>query len=692
MVKLARDYSVAGLTTQQFYTADFDAAQDICEAYAPLPSDRVNDLGPGKWNRNDAKNFIHPMTATEIWTLATFVSQILFGAQTARKVEPRKDTDEDAANAVNELLQWNDDQQATYLQGFLWCKDAMTMNRGIMYDFWKEIEHYESDSIEVDMPYEAKKNSRGNFAQEPKNFKPKKFTRWKTKAVKDGGFNQIDLISPYDFISDPMLPLLRFQESRFAGHRVMIPWQELKARSELDPTDYMYVLPEVVKKIKARPAAGGSKVFNAPSSPNINSRSRSYFDRIRRGNPVGSAGLTDAVNKEDGGVIECFCMHIRATPKQYDIYDDNSQEILELLFSGETELLSLNILTNKHHQFPYAIAEARPNAHYQFSPSWALMIKPIQDFVDYLKKRRAQSLARTSGNVFLCDPTLVDIEKFTDPDKDGLFIPITPEAKGMPLDNIVKQIPVKDLTANFYEEMNMWIEHAEVTSGAHAFVQGKQEEGDKTATEFVGTQQMATGRISTLARLMSQAALVPQTKRFVSNFQQFMPESQVVRIAGDADDYDPDNPPQKYITIQKADIQAEFDVVPHDGALPGQDQRKVAALSRAVEAASNSVCAPFFDPKVPGNIDLKKVLYDLFRLSGIPLQNFVISKETAFKNLQQMQQAQGGGITPGQPPPQAPGGPPPPTQDVPGGGTIPSATEVPQAPSAAPPLPSPIQV
>ena len=63
--------------------------------------------------------FIHPMTATEIWTLATFISQILFGSQTTRKVEPRKDEDEPKANAVNELLQWNDDQQPTYLQGSL---------------------------------------------------------------------------------------------------------------------------------------------------------------------------------------------------------------------------------------------------------------------------------------------------------------------------------------------------------------------------------------------------------------------------------------------------------------------------------------------------------------------------------------------------------------------------------------------
>ena len=285
------------------------------------------------------------------------------------------------------------------------------------------------------------------------------------------------------------------------------------------------------------------------------------------------------------------------------------------------------------------------------------------------------------------------MEDFTDPEKDGLFIAVTSEAAGRPIDTIIKQIPVQDMTARFYEEMNMWISQAEVTSGAHAFIQGQQDGEDETATKFVGVQQMATGRISTLARLLSVGALAPQTRRIVCNLQQFMPESIVIRVSGDAAEYDPDSPPQKYIAIQKADIQAEFDIVPSDGALPGPDTRKVAALTRAVEAAGTPMGAQIFDDTVPGNLSFKKVMYEIFRLGGMPLTNFVISKDEALKNLQMKQMAAGGGIPPQAPPgaPPAPPGPPPPPEPGPAGPT-PSASQLPPTPPAAPPAPNPAQI
>src|ERR1700677_932807 len=73
--KLARDYCLAGLQQTQYYSCDFDAAGDLVEGYAPLPFDTNKRDAGKKWDRSDPKNFIHPMTATEVWTLATFISQ-----------------------------------------------------------------------------------------------------------------------------------------------------------------------------------------------------------------------------------------------------------------------------------------------------------------------------------------------------------------------------------------------------------------------------------------------------------------------------------------------------------------------------------------------------------------------------------------------------------------------------------------
>ena len=677
--RLAADYVQAGLNTLNYYVADMDAANDMVQCYAPLRRPTQDNL-----DRTAPDRFIHPMASTEITTLSTFISQILFGGATTRKVEPRNDEDEQGAKLVNQLLQWNDDQQATYLQGYLWTWDSLTFNRGVMYEYWRDIEKVTLEEVQEPDPDDAV-DEQGN---------PVTYSRWRKRRIVTGGYNHVHLVSPYDFYSDPMLPFIRFQEGRFAGHRVMLPWLELKERSELDPTDYRYVLPHTVERLKNRPNASGTNV----GSQQQTSRSRSYYERMRRGSsPATFDGTSNKVNKEDGGIVECFATIIKATPKSIGLFDDESYELIEILSDGRGDVLSVNILPNAHDQFPYAVGEARPHAHFQFSNSWALQIKPLQDYVDYLQNRRKESLSRTTGNIFIGDPTKVDFEAFTDPDKDGLFIPIKEEAMGQPLSSIIQQVAVNDTTANFHREMEMWINHAETTTGAHAFMQGNTENTSQTATQFAGVQQMGTGRISSVARILSVQAITPQTKRFVMNFQQFMPEEVVVRISGDEPDFDPVAPPAKYQTIKKADIQSEYDYIPHDGSLPGTDAKKVAALSRAVEVfAGNPAFATFFDNTVPGNLDGKQIILESLKASGMRLSNFLVTDEKAKQNLMQKQMAAGGGM--GMPPQ----GVPPemmgavPTGEMPqmdtGAGNIPSAGVLPTPETAAPVGPSPTTI
>lgn len=719
--KLGRDYVTAGLGTLNYYLPDIDTCNDLLNCYA---AGYKQDFE--KRDRMTPDNFLHPMTATQIWTLATFISQILFGGETTRNVEPRKPEDEGKADIINELLAWNDNQQPTYNQGFFWILDALNANRGVMYDHWQEMLEVTLEPVEYELPYEPEIDPEtGKKIRKPRNYEPKKATRFRKKRTRVGGFTKIENISPYDFICDPTMPIPRFQEGRFAGHRVLIPWLELKRRSELPPDDYLFVLPKTVERLKN---SKGKKV-TAIAIGATTSISRSYFERMRRGQPTTTMTGSDKVDREDGGVVECFVMQIRGKPKTYEIFpEDDEEELIEILQSGDNDLLSVNVMTNTHDQFPYAVGEGRPNAHMQFSPSWTLVVKGCQDYVDYLKNRRKESLARTSGNIFIGNPAYVDFEAFTDPKKDGLFIPITEAAAGKPIDQIITQVPIHDMTANFHAELREWQQTAEDTTGSHATVQGVTGDDEQTATQFAGTQQMAQGRISTLARLLSAGQLVPQTQRIISNLQQFLPDEMTIRIVGKGDSFDPDKPQDKFMQIIRdsslwrdengvplpktgddgepimdadtglpvpdergllPDIQGQFDVVPHDGSLPGTDAKKVAALSRGVEAwSTNPAFQNCFNPTIPGNIDPRKMFFKLLKATGFPIGDLAITREQAQKNLQEQNLAMGAGpgMPPQQPPPQITQDiPPPPLTDAGGGQTIPSAAQVPPNPTAAPP-------
>lgn len=710
----ARDYVQNGLSVLNYFLSDFDACYDLANALAPLSSPTTS-TNYDKLDRTASRNFAHPAGATQVDVLATAVSQILFGGETNRRVEARRADQEPKADAMNQLLAWNDQQNDTYVDGFLWVKDAIICNRGVQYNFWSDLYAIEKEPVEYEIPIKSRK-------KEPQS---KKVTRWRSVRKKVGGYNKIVCISPYDFICDPTIPIARLaHEGRYAGHRVVLTWQELKRRSELPVEDYQYVLPEVVKKLKNQKARKGITAISPGSS--MMSTSRSYFERQRRGNPTPDIGLTDKVNKNDGGTVECFLITIRTPPKTYGIYEDTEEELIEFLLAGESDLLSVNVMTNIHGEFPYAVGEARPNAHMQFAPSIAMIMKPTQDQIDTRKNAHEEQVER-AGILFLADPTKCDIEDvLKDKTRIRQAICRTLDGQGTPSELVLDQIEMKDTTASFNEEMSYWKNEMEEASGAQAAIQGKTEDPSQTLGQYQDVAQMAMGRISTIARNLSTRALIRQTRQIALNLQQWAPDEQTIRITGESDrEYDPATPPPKYLTIrrepmedkekaqmdamnaayevaaqaatstgaepppmppellgvQATDIQFEFDIMPHDGAMPGTDARAVAAVGRLIEASANPAFQQCFDDTIEGNMDPRALLFYMARKSDAPVKNFLITRDQAQKNLKAKMLAQGMPQMPPGQPPIPPPGPPAPTD--PNG--IPSAAALPPTPSAEPP-------
>lgn len=685
VTKTARDYIDAGLQALNFHIADFDAATDLVEMYAPVENQATFD----KMDRNAAINMRHPMAFIEMVTLTTFVAQILFGGEQARSVEAQGEDDQPKADNINALLAYNDSKLGIYMIGWLWCWNAIVYNRGIWYESTDQDVTVEREAVdEPDLSAEKIPVLKQDGTPRTRSGKPvfeyAKKTRWRNKRTRTGFFNKLDIVSPYDFICDPTLPFMRFQEGRFAGHRVMIPWHDLKRRSQLDPTDDDYVLPAVVDKIKTNRGSGLGMTPSALGGTQGANSSRTYFERQSRAGAVSGTGIAasngggDAVNKDDGGIVECFLLQIRAKPKTLDMYEDDEFELIQTLCTAAGEVLSLNVRPNKHDEFPYAPGEGFPSAHRQFSPGFGLKVKPCQDRVDDLNLTHSTAQKRM-GNILLIDPTKCDVANLLSRDKNGLMIFRTAQGNGVPAEEIVKQIPLTDTTAKYPDEMAMWEKTAENVTGAHAFVQGQTEDPSQTLGQFDSVKQMAVGRISSVARMLSEQALKPQTRRFAMNFQQFCDEVTTVRVLGKGKEFDPDAEREDYKKINKADIQCGFDVVSHDGSLPGADAKIVAAASRALEvAASNPMLQSAFDKTQPGAMDPVAIFVDLLKKSGLPVQKYQTSTEQAQRNQTSALQSQG--IF--QPPQQVDSLPGSTAPMQPNG--LPSAAQLPPIPTAAP--------
>src|ERR1044071_4582855 len=80
----------------------------------------------------------------------------------------------------------------------------------------------------------------------------------------------MELVSPYDFVCDPTLPLWRLNEMRFCGHRTVMPVTELRRRSKLNASHPSYVMPWAVEELVEKAKKGVAQADAAvPSLPGV---------------------------------------------------------------------------------------------------------------------------------------------------------------------------------------------------------------------------------------------------------------------------------------------------------------------------------------------------------------------------------------------------------------------------------------
>jgi hypothetical protein len=606
VAKFVTDYLDFGQSALDYYSSDFDTAHDILMCYAPLTRQDLENL-----ERGHPKRFMLPMTATQITTMATYIAQVLFGDDSPHKVTGRGPEDDVAAEHMNQLLRWNAEQQPTFLLGYLWIQDVLTYNRGVFYNSWKPIYRIKVEGETV---------THASVLDE--SGAPRPYSRLKKTRVPVGGYVKYEIVSPYDFVCDPALPLWRLQEGRFAGHRTLISWHELHRRSKLPPDHPDYVLPSAVDRLKQNNK--NDRKSSGPTTPGATGnatgtagrdalQSRTAWERTRSLNPLNA----DTAEKNDHGIVEAHEMWIRAIPVEQEFGEGEDSTVYQALVANRNIVLAINDSPLEHDEFPYSAAEGRPSGYYQFSPSWVLILKSLQDYVDYFKNRRQQAIGRTLGNIFIARPDKCNLTDFLNPDKEGLIIPVT---DGMTdrLDDVIKQVPINDVTQGFQKEMMDLVSFSETVTGANSNMQG-QVDGDGTATEFAGTQQMSAGRMSSVARMISVQGLVPQTRQITSNFQQFLSVPMSIRFVPNGLTTPINLFSKRALDITPDVIQGKFDFVAHDGALPGTDGRKVAAMTKLLEVAVGF--PQFFTPE-PGNIDARAIILATAKAAGVNVENF----------------------------------------------------------------------
>jgi hypothetical protein len=197
--------------------------------------------------------------------------------------------------------------------------------------------------------------------------------------------------------------------------------------------------------------------------------------------------------------------------------------------------------------------------------------------MNFLYSSHLQNIMKVINDMFVVDPSLVNIEDLSDP-KPGKLIRMRRKAWGRGgVKDAVSQLDVRDVTQNHVADTTFLDNLMKQSSGANDPVQGNI--GKRTsrisASEFQGARGSSLSRLEKTARTISMQAMQPLGRMLASNIQQFMEQETFVKATGEwaqvlQDKYSAQVESDR-ISISPRQMIVDYDITPHDGTIPGSE-------------------------------------------------------------------------------------------------------------------------
>ena len=392
--------------------------------------------------------------------------------------------------------------------------------------------------------------------------------------------NQWKLIDNRLFFPDPRVPLARFQDGIFCGHRNTLHDMDLAEYEEQD----LFFNTKLVKGTGARGMTRDSEMGAADHNR----------DRWR-----GSAYLHDAITiaKKDRTHINEEVI-IKIIPKDYELStEERPQDWLFNLIDGEVIVRAEPSPYTP--RFPYSIVEAYPDMLAFMSQGVMELTQPLAAHLNFLFNSHMANVRKVIKDTLLTDPSRIDIRDILNM-KDGGIIRLLPLAYGTDPAAAVKQLSVQDVTATHLASSKEIIEMWEKLLGASSHMFGQISSGRRTAFELQGVFRQAGARMKMQADLFSAEGVAPLTEQMALLRQENMSMDQFIEIAGrSAADLGvaPEKIVEGFLAVSKNHITGVFSYPAEEGVLP-QDRAAASEILR--EVFSTVAQFPFliqaFDP------------------------------------------------------------------------------------------------
>jgi hypothetical protein len=260
-----------------------------------------------------------------------------------------------------------------------------------------------------------------------------------------------------------------------------------------------------------------------------------------------------------------------------------------------------------HDQFTYTIGQYTPDMHELINQALAGSIDALQDVITWFINARVTNVRKVIGNQLVVDPELVNMQDVKD--RSGV-IRMKPQASRLGIDRAIKQLDLRDVTANHVNDAAFLKDMVQETTGITENALGQFSSGRRSATEAKNVNVGATLRLKLIAVLLWHDMFVPMGEQMISNLRQGLDEKTLVKVVGIEDAIGGQE--EQFLTVSQEDILGPSEFCMYDGTLPTEKVYTAQVLQEilgAIMKAPQVALALQLDPKA--------LLLEMMELRGV---------------------------------------------------------------------------
>lgn len=581
-------------------TAKWSDNEDAVKAYVKESDNDVLRKDARKDGMPQYTTVNIPYSYATMLTIHTYLTSVLLSRSPILQFAGRHGEAQQSEQCVEALIDYQVQTGGAIPPLYIWLLDALRYGHGIVGSYWDKEE----------IPMTVKEKVQPSFLGMPiGSAQERMVTTLTTGYIGNRSYN----VRPHDFMSDPRVPLWRFQEGEFCIRFDSISWN----------------------RVAERFASGA--YFNADHL-DASSDSHASFDRDM-GSPrtllPDSVLLDTRLEAADGkrpGRIKIHEFYFELIPSEWNLGNSTRPEKWVFTIANEKVIIGAQPLGLQHGKYPFDVLECEIGGHELFNRSVLEITEPLNDVLTWLFNSHFYNVRKTLNDQFLVDPSRVVMRDMEDPNP-GRLIRLKPVAYGTSLDNVMKQFPVSDVTRAHIPDSEMVMSILQRITGANDNVMGMvNTSGRKTATEVRSSTSFGVNRLKTTVEWMSVCGFAPWAQKLVQSSQQLYDMERKFRIVGDLGQWG-----QRFLTVNPEAIAGFYDYVPVDGTLP-VDRYAQANLWQQIFAGLGKM------PQVAGAYDMPKMFAFVAQLAG--LKNISQFRINVMPDAQLAAQARAGNMVP----------------------------------------------